>query len=169
MSRFDPTVWAQVLLLSCLPRATAASVSNSLPSHGQNFPPVKLPLSLIAYIPWHPWWLLHWGLGGYHCSHYKNWEMCHCHVLAIESSQCRVLLAFVQGLQFTIQQSCHKVLVTARILQSTFLPRCSALVHHSYVPGKGSIQLTQCRARPLSSRHLLHSFHPLILQRMTNV
>ena len=51
VSRFKMTAWAQVLLLSCLPRATAASVSNRLPSHGQNFPPVKLPLSLIAYIP----------------------------------------------------------------------------------------------------------------------
>lgn len=130
------------------------------------FPPVNFPVPLFAYIPWHPWWSLHWGLGGCHCSHYKNWEKCHCHVLAIESSQCCVLLAFVQGLQFTIQQSCHKILGTARILQSTFLPRCSALVRHSYVPGKGSIQLTQCRAWPLSSRHQLHSYHPLILQRV---
>ena len=63
VSRFKLTACAQVFLLSCLPRVNAASVSNRLPSHGQTFPPVKLPFSLIACFPWHPWRPLQCGLG----------------------------------------------------------------------------------------------------------
>lgn len=140
-SRFAHTTGFRVFLLSCLPRVTVASASNKLPSHNQTFPSCKLSFISHCLYAIYPGWPLQWGLGRTWCSFWCNCNNLRWHVIAIESSQCHVQLSFFQVYNNNLAIM-SQGMVTAWILQSSFLQNSSALFVLCYFHAKGSILST---------------------------